>query len=403
MDRKTPSPEAFLGRPWSSWIDAAQLCCSDDVDLEEDGKERGQSREVTRLSKEDMHVFGHYPARDDFYLVVCSACDQVVKPQVFQSHCERRHGSMCRLPASRASLAQDQTKACVGGQNSASSTSKPFETPKRNLLTSGSKQHAVFPVKRSRDKPRILAPVVSLEEIPNLVKARGAKVKMTSTTTAEVTSRSTSASAAASTPFLIKQALMPQSVPPPPEKISNGRGTLSATIDKKPKNGTTNDKPHKRLSEAEFEANKPHGVLDPETKKSCTRSPICKTHSLGHQRAVSGQKKHFDLLLVQRKAKSRGKEVKERLLTSAREVFPKQSGPAQGSLPGSSGSSGPEPEVASPANFRPPNSAPPRPSSTNSIKRCTSSNHSGCAPEPPLPPVRGDLASRQLNHEGEMD
>ncbi|KAJ8778633.1 hypothetical protein J1605_013310 [Eschrichtius robustus] len=34
-----------------------------------------------------MHLFGHYPAHDDFYLVVCSACNQVVKPQVFQSHC----------------------------------------------------------------------------------------------------------------------------------------------------------------------------------------------------------------------------------------------------------------------------------------------------------------------------
>lgn len=34
-----------------------------------------------------MHLFGHYPAHDDFYLVVCSACNQAVKPQVFQAHC----------------------------------------------------------------------------------------------------------------------------------------------------------------------------------------------------------------------------------------------------------------------------------------------------------------------------
>lgn len=34
-----------------------------------------------------MHLFGHYPAHDDFYLVVCNICNQVVKPQVFQSHC----------------------------------------------------------------------------------------------------------------------------------------------------------------------------------------------------------------------------------------------------------------------------------------------------------------------------
>uniref|UniRef100_A0A1D5QY95 Ataxin 7 like 1 n=1 Tax=Macaca mulatta TaxID=9544 RepID=A0A1D5QY95_MACMU len=90
LDRKVPSPEAFLGKPWSSWIDAAKLHCSDNVDLEEAGKEGGKSREVMRLNKEDMHLFGHYPAHDDFYLVVCSACNQVVKPQVFQSHCGRK-------------------------------------------------------------------------------------------------------------------------------------------------------------------------------------------------------------------------------------------------------------------------------------------------------------------------
>lgn len=38
-------------------------------------------------SPTDMHLFGHYPAHDDFYLVVCNICNQVVKPQVFQSHC----------------------------------------------------------------------------------------------------------------------------------------------------------------------------------------------------------------------------------------------------------------------------------------------------------------------------
>uniref|UniRef100_A0ABI7XG53 Ataxin 7 like 1 n=1 Tax=Felis catus TaxID=9685 RepID=A0ABI7XG53_FELCA len=53
LDRKVPSPEAFLGKPWSSWIDAAKLHCSDNVDLEEAGKEGGKSREVMRLNKED--------------------------------------------------------------------------------------------------------------------------------------------------------------------------------------------------------------------------------------------------------------------------------------------------------------------------------------------------------------
>ncbi|XP_004402542.1 PREDICTED: ataxin-7-like protein 1 isoform X2 [Odobenus rosmarus divergens] len=413
LDRKVPSPEAFLGKPWSSWIDAAKLHCSDNVDLEEAGKEGGKSREVMRLNKEDMHLFGHYPAHDDFYLVVCSACNQAVKPQVFQAHCERRHGSMCRpspSPAtppsnSRTSLAQVKTKACLSGQNSVSSTSKPFKTPKDNLLTSSSKQHTVFSAKGSRDKPCVPVPVVSLEKIPNLVKADGANVKMNSTTTTAITSCSTSSSAV-STPPLIKPVLMSKSVPPSPEKILNGKGILSATIDKKHQNGTkNNNKPYRRLSEREFDPNKHCGVLDPETKKPCTRSLTCKTHSLSHRRAVPGRKKQFDLLLAEHKAKSREKEVKdkEHLLTSAREVLPNQPGPAQDSLPGPSGSSGPEPKVASPAKSRPPNSVLPRPSSANSISSSTSSNHSGYTPEPPLPPAGGDLTSRLSSDEGEMD
>ncbi|XP_046526714.1 ataxin-7-like protein 1 isoform X4 [Equus quagga] len=413
LDRKVPSPEAFLGKPWSSWIDAAKLHCSDNVDLEEAGKEGGKSREVMRLNKEDMHLFGHYPAHDDFYLVVCSACHQVVKPQVFQSHCERRHGSMCRPPPSpasppsnsRTSLVQVKTKACLSGHNSASSISKPFKTPKDNLLTSSSRQHTVFSAKGSRDKPCVPVPVVSLEKIPNLVKADGANVKMNSATTAAVTCYSNSSSAI-STPPLIKAVLMSKSVPPSPEKILNGKGILSATVDKKHQNGTkNNNKPYRRVSEREFDPNKHCGVLDPETKKPCTRSLTCKTHSLSHRRAVPGRKKQFDLLLAEHKAKSREKEVKdkEHLLASAREVLPNQSGPAPDSLPGPSGSSGPEPKVASPAKSRPPNSVLPRPSSANSISSSTSSNHSGYTPEPPLPPVGGDLASRLSSDEGEMD
>ncbi|XP_033612573.1 ataxin-7-like protein 1 isoform X5 [Fukomys damarensis] len=392
LDRKVPSPEAFLGKPWSSWIDAAKLHCSD-----------------------NMHLFGHYPAHDDFYLVVCSACNQVVKPQVFQSHCERRHGSVCRpspspaSPAShpRTSLAQVKMKACGSGHSSASSTSKPFKTPKDNLLTSSSKQHTVFPAKGSRDKPCVPVPVVSLEKIPNLVKADGANVKMNSATTTAVTSSSStssSATAAGSTPPVIKPVLMSKSVPPSPEKILNGKGILSATIDKKHQNGTKNsNKPYRRLSEREFDPNKHCGVLDPETKKPCTRSLTCKTHSLSHRRAVPGRRKQFDLLLAEHKAKSREKEVKEHLLTSTREILPSQPGPVQDSLPGSSGSSGPELKVTSPAKSRPPNSVVPRPSSANSISSSASSNHSAYTPEPPLPPVGADLASRLSSDEGEMD
>ncbi|XP_076406910.1 ataxin-7-like protein 1 isoform X20 [Peromyscus maniculatus bairdii] len=315
---------------------------------------------------------------------------------------------MCRPPpspaspasSSRTSLAQAKTKACFRGHNAVSSTPKPFKTPKDNLLTSSSKQHTVFSAKGPRDKPCVPVPVVSLEKIPNLVKADGANVKMNSTTT----TAATCSSAAVSTPPLIKPTLMSKSVPPSPEKILNGKGTLSATTDKKHQNGTKNsNKPYRRLSEREFDPNKHCGVLDPETKKPCTRSLTCKTHSLSHRRAVPGRKKQFDLLLAEHKAKSREKEVKEHLLTSAREILPNPPGPVPDALQGSSGSTGAEPKVPSPPKSRPLNSVLPRPSSANSISSSTSSNHSGYTPEPPLPPAGGDLASRLSSDEGEMD
>lgn len=37
-------------------------------------------------SHTDMPIFGQCPAQDDFYLVMCSQCSQVVKPQAFQAH-----------------------------------------------------------------------------------------------------------------------------------------------------------------------------------------------------------------------------------------------------------------------------------------------------------------------------
>ncbi|XP_073429698.1 ataxin-7-like protein 1 isoform X4 [Dendrobates tinctorius] len=401
LDRKVPSPEAFLGKPWSTWIDAAKIQCSDskntapciavcpssqphspafsrhldgwlenkNVDMEETGKDGGKSREVMRLNRE-----------------------------------ERRHSSMCKpfpSPASpsntRASIVQMKTKSCISSHNPVNSNSKPFKAPKDNLLTSNNKQHTVFSSKVSRDKPCGPVPVVSLEKIPNLVKADGANVKMNSATN--------SSSAASSASSLSKQSVVPKPVPPSPEKILNGKGISS--VDKKHQNGTKNsNKPYKRIcAEREFDPNKHCGVLDPETKKPCTRSLTCKTHTLNHRRAVPGRKKPFDILLAEHKARSRDKEIiKDKdHPQNARDSHQNQPAPAQEQSLGSSASSAPEPKVASPAKARPPNSVLPRPSSANGINSSSSSNHSAFVPEPTANPVAGDLASRLSSDEGEIE
>uniref|UniRef100_A0ABM5GGL2 Ataxin-7-like protein 1 isoform X1 n=1 Tax=Pogona vitticeps TaxID=103695 RepID=A0ABM5GGL2_9SAUR len=417
LERPVPSPEAFLGQPWAAWVREAALphthCAAPphSVELEDTGKEGGKSREVMRLNKEDMHLFGHYPAHDDFYLVVCNICNQVVKPQVFQSHCERRHGSMCKpspSPASppcnsRASLIQMKPKSCISGHNPINSNSKPFKMPKDNLITSTNKQHMIFSSKVSRDKPCVPVPVVSLEKIPNLVKGDGANIKMNSTTTTTITTSSASSS---TIPAPIKSALTSKSVPPSPEKILNGKGVIAPSVDKKHQNGTKNsNKSYKRVSEREFDPNKHCGVLDLESKKPCTRSLTCKTHSLNHRRAVPGRKKQFDILLAEHKARSREKEVakEKEHPQSVRETHQNQSVPVQDPPSGASVNSAQESKGTSPAKSRLPNSVFPRPPSANSINSTSSLNHGGFAQELPLPSVGGDLPSRLSSDEGEVD
>ncbi|XP_041071482.1 ataxin-7-like protein 1 isoform X8 [Carcharodon carcharias] len=377
LERKVPSPEAFLGKPWSSWIDAARVQYTESEDT---GKEGGKNREVMRLNKE-----------------------------------ERRHGSSCKATSSPASSTSNSTTSPVSMKSKACSShtpvgsnSKPFKSPKDNLHTSNNKQHqTVFPSKVTRDKPCVPVPVVSLEKIPNLVKADGANVKMSSTTTTTSTTSSASSSSTSSA-ALVKSALTSTTskpVPPSPEKILNGKAIVSPAIDKKHQNGTkSSNKSHKRLSEREFDPNRHCGVMDPETKKPCTRSLTCKTHSLNHRRAVPGRRKQFDILLAEHKARSREKETvkdKEHLLVS-KETHQSQSMPTQEQVTGSLTNTGLEPKVTSPAKSRLLNTALSRVSSTSSINSMGTTSSSATVLELPLP-IIGDLASRLSSDEGEME
>ncbi|XP_041071478.1 ataxin-7-like protein 1 isoform X4 [Carcharodon carcharias] len=394
LERKVPSPEAFLGKPWSSWIDAARVQCADNTESEDTGKEGGKNREVMRLNKEGLPMPHTIPRP---------------KGQ------ERRHGSSCKATSSPASSTSNSTTSPVSMKSKACSShtpvgsnSKPFKSPKDNLHTSNNKQHqTVFPSKVTRDKPCVPVPVVSLEKIPNLVKADGANVKMSSTTTTTSTTSSASSSSTSSA-ALVKSALTSTTskpVPPSPEKILNGKAIVSPAIDKKHQNGTkSSNKSHKRLSEREFDPNRHCGVMDPETKKPCTRSLTCKTHSLNHRRAVPGRRKQFDILLAEHKARSREKETvkdKEHLLVS-KETHQSQSMPTQEQVTGSLTNTGLEPKVTSPAKSRLLNTALSRVSSTSSINSMGTTSSSATVLELPLP-IIGDLASRLSSDEGEME
>uniref|UniRef100_G3NYF1 Ataxin 7-like 2a n=1 Tax=Gasterosteus aculeatus TaxID=69293 RepID=G3NYF1_GASAC len=91
LDRRNPNLDDFVGLNWSCWVERVNISPSDAGSNVEDGSKHVRNPpETMTLKKEDMHTFGHCPAHDDIYLVMCSHCGQVVKPQAFEKHCERR-------------------------------------------------------------------------------------------------------------------------------------------------------------------------------------------------------------------------------------------------------------------------------------------------------------------------
>ncbi|XP_061643670.1 ataxin-7-like protein 2 isoform X2 [Phyllopteryx taeniolatus] len=92
VDGRRLNLEDFVGLNWSCWVDGVNILTSDAGTCPQGASKYGRRcRESMSLWKEDMHIYGEFPSRDNFYLVVCSHCGQVVKPQAFERHCERRH------------------------------------------------------------------------------------------------------------------------------------------------------------------------------------------------------------------------------------------------------------------------------------------------------------------------
>ncbi|XP_035243533.1 ataxin-7 isoform X2 [Anguilla anguilla] len=315
--RSLPSPEIMLGQPWSNWVDAAKLHGNDGAESEESLKECGKNREAMRLCRDDMPIFGQCPAQDDFYLVMCSHCSQVVKPQAFQAHYERRHGPISKpalagtsssaypLPtlSSRGKGSGGGSSGLGGGAggggvgrsaagNGASSNSRILK-PKEKLPVHGRPQ---FPIKVPHNK--ILTPAVTMEKMPLRVDASAKLVHVpTSSTTV-----SSPMKPGLNCPSIPKAPLLA------PGQIPNGK-SLPSLDKKQDDNASTKRQLHKRPSEREFNPDIHCGVVDLAARKPCTRSLTCKTHSLSQRRAVLGRRKRFDTLLAEHKSKAREKEL----------------------------------------------------------------------------------------------
>uniref|UniRef100_A0A8C0NFH6 Ataxin 7 n=1 Tax=Canis lupus familiaris TaxID=9615 RepID=A0A8C0NFH6_CANLF len=288
------------------------------TELDESFKEFGKNREVMGLCREDMPIFGLCPAHDDFYLVVCNDCNQVVKPQAFQSHYERRHSSSSKpslavpptsvfsffpsLSKSKGGSGSGSSRSSSGGVLSASSlSSKLLKSPKEKLQLRGNSR-PMHPIQQSRvPHGRIMTPSVKVEKIHPKMDGTLLKSAVGPTCPATVSSS-------------VKPGLNCSSIPKPtlpsPGQILNGKGLPApSTLEKKSEDNSNNRKfLNKRLSEREFDPDIHCGVIDLDTKKPCTRSLTCKTHSLTQRRAVQGRRKRFDVLLAEHKNKTREKE-----------------------------------------------------------------------------------------------
>ncbi|XP_066839109.1 ataxin-7-like protein 2 isoform X4 [Anser cygnoides] len=109
-ERRLPSLDEFAGQSWSAWVERAGPPAEPaGLEPEESSKSGSKKLDAMTLIKEDMSIFGHCPAHDEFYLVVCNHCSQVVKPQAFQKHC----GKECDLNRQCGVLNPDTKKICT--------------------------------------------------------------------------------------------------------------------------------------------------------------------------------------------------------------------------------------------------------------------------------------------------
>ncbi|XP_044094779.1 ataxin-7-like protein 2 isoform X1 [Neovison vison] len=317
LERRVPSLDDFAGQSWSSWVERADLPAADGAELEESNKNMKKLDAMT-LIKEDMSIFGHCPAHDDFYLVVCNHCSQVVKPQAFQKHCERRHGPLSKLyaraPPPPPAPASSQKCHVVNGQGPACRAPGSTKTSSREKGQGSRSRGHPPPEKTQKDNLCLFVPVVNLEKMSSLPKPDGHGIRVAPP------------SAFLSQPGGLTKDSPGKNPMAPPSKEPPGRESIEMTPsegpshraegsppEKEPGGARLPPKTHRKMARKECDLNRQCGVINPETKKICTRLLTCKIHSVHQRREVQGRAKDFDVLVAELKANSRkGESPKEK-------------------------------------------------------------------------------------------
>uniref|UniRef100_UPI0037E9785A ataxin-7-like protein 2b n=1 Tax=Semicossyphus pulcher TaxID=241346 RepID=UPI0037E9785A len=258
--------------------------------------------ETMTLRKEDMHIYGHCPAHDEIYLVVCSLCGQVVKPQAFEKHCERRHGPLTKMWGQSSAFASQLQRPRPGRPTSNLSSSTESQTDTRCHEASAPSSAALPDHQHISTKAQ--KETVSFPSVEKFPQETPPPLPLHSSSTPRPR-----VSLWHSGP--LPPGHCSSSTSPSAQKLTAGQPSKSQS----PLRGTrTHSRVHKNIDEKECDLNKHCGVLDPERKKRCSRELICKTDSIQQQQKALGRTKTSDQLAVEPKTASAGRNMEQLLV-----------------------------------------------------------------------------------------
>ncbi|XP_029549239.1 ataxin-7-like protein 2 [Salmo trutta] len=308
LERRVPSLDDFVGESWSAWAERASVTASEGTDGDDCSKNGKKAAEAMSLRKEDMSIFGHYPGQDDFYLVVCSHCGQVVKPQAFEKHCERRHGSLSKLYAPLRSP-PPAPQQCPRHSHSPSSAHATSSWEGRRQGTGAPRaappSPSTPPQFRHTKPPKEGVCHSHLDKSPHSSHSESAVFKQPPPLEPPLSSP----------PPSLRDPPWPHggtppgrpSTTPPPGRPSTRKEAI--TVPTLPGH-LRGPRPYNKVaSRRECDLDKHCGVLDSERKKVCTRLLTCNIHSIHQRRKVSGRSKNFDQLVTELKT---GVRIRER-------------------------------------------------------------------------------------------
>ncbi|XP_029165792.1 ataxin-7-like isoform X2 [Nylanderia fulva] len=277
------SPTFYHGQPWSSWIERIGR----DKPLSDEETDVQPSSSVTRLSAEDIDLYGFCPERDDFYGVVCEICNAIVKPQALIQHMECRHPSGTpNFPPPSNPIVKPVVKTpfCKVSKLKKTTTQLPTSSSSSSIPSAGNIKLNHTIVKRTADQTNLSAS----SSLPISLSPRSPLESIqVQTASPNVTGPSS----------LINVSTNSSSSPGKSPGISSS-------------NSSSGSQPRRKrlktdrslLKDREYDPDRHCGVWNEETGKPCTRSLTCKAHTVSLRRTVVGRSKTFDKLLAEHRA-----------------------------------------------------------------------------------------------------